>query len=748
MTRLPRWLALLTLSAAAAAAADLTAEVDPWIGTATANPTAGPKSAVGDVFPGAIVPRGMVEWSPDTPSNLPGGYLYSDHAIKGFSLRHFSGRGCDAEQDFAFLPLTAPPSAPPSEANRRLEVGFDHRDEAGSPGFYGVKLADGIQVGLTATARTGMASFEFPAGSSPTVLIDGASSITGATERTAIRVVGSDGVEGWATARVGCGKELYTLYFSARFDRPFARADAWTGEAYTPGVKAGQGKRCGVRLTFDPAQGMKVQAKIGLSFVSVANAEANLAAENAGWSFAETRARAQAAWNERLGQIAVDGGTAAQRRAFYTAVYHVYFHPNVCSDVNGDYLGMDGKVHQVEAGHAQYENIPGWDCYRSAMPLAAVLQPKETSDIMASLLRWADQGGGGLPRWQQANHNTAGMVGDGPVIMLAAAHAFGADGFDAHQALADAERDAGAAGTKSDGHTVRDALAEYQKLGYVPGRVSVTQEYASADFAVSRLAAALGDSAAEAKFRAQSNGWPVLYNRQFGVLLPKNADGAWTAGGSAASHKGFTEGSAAQYVWMVPFDLPRLFQLMGGEAEAVKRLDVFFTKLNESAKGNGLYANMGNEPDEIAPWVYDFAGVPAKTQAIVRRIQNELFTDKPNGLPGNDDAGAMSSWLVFADLGLYPAIPGEGGFVVGSPLFARATVHLPRGDLVITGNGAATDAPYVQSLSLNGSPWTSTWIPWSKLSGGAKLDFALGPGASDWGKGAEHAPPQFPAPQR
>jgi predicted alpha-1,2-mannosidase len=717
----------------------LTKFVDPFIGTAPGGDRFGFNGNTGDVFPGAVVPRGMLQWSPDTPSPLPGGYYYPDSAIKGFSVRHFSGRGCVAWQDFAFMPHIGAINTPPAKSNGFYGVTFEHKNESASPGFYSVRLDNRVTAEFTVTRRTGMGRFTFPRVKDATMLVNAGSSARGASEKTSITIVGKNKIQGYATARVGCGKELYTIYMVARFDRPFRKTAVWKDSSIDARALTSDGPNVGAILTFDATKNRIVKAKVGISFVSIENAEANLSAEDPGWNFEGIKAAANQAWNRVLNKIIVDGGTRSQKRTFYTALYHCFFHPNVFSDVNGEYRGMDGGVHRTAEGRLQYENIPGWDIYRSATALTALLAPDEESDVMQSLINDAQQGGGGLPRWEQANRNSGGMVGDGSVIMLATAYSYGATHFNTTDALTAMDLNAGKVGTTSDGNLVRKELAEYVQLGYVPGSASITLEYASADFALSQYAKAMGDTARYVQYLERSRTWKKLFNTANGLIQPRNPDGSWVSEVGPSTTAGYTEGSAGQYVWLVPFDMGGLIDLMGGDSVAVRRLDEYFTKINDGPRSQ--YAFMGNEPCEGNPWAYSFAGASSKTQDVVRRIQIELFKDSPNGLPGNDDAGALSSWYVFSALGLYPAIPGVGGFALNSPLFERATIRFGNGKTItVQCNKNPALNHYIQGMSVDGSSMTQAWLPFNLLRNGAKLDFKLGPDPSSWGS---VPPPSF-----
>ena len=544
---------------------------------------------------------------------------------------------------------------------------------------------------------------------------------------------------GYHVGKIGGGDRAYTLYFAAQFDRPFQSAKTWMAGAIDDATRA-RGKSCGAILTFDTATNPAVQVRVGISYVSVANAKANLAAENPAWNFSTIRQKANAAWNAILNRVQIAGGTDEQRHTFYTALYHCFLQPNWLEDGNGEYPGMDDKF----TGSTQAAiNTKTSRLGTTGAPTRRSSRFWRRTKAATSRNRWSitrcrtrafEKMAAACRAGEQVNRNSGGMVGDGDDAIISSAYAFGARRFDAKAALAAMDKGASEPGTTSDGAQVREGLKDYLALGYVPGEASVTLEYCNNDFALAQFARALGDTNACAVYLNRAQNWTNLFDDATGWIRPRNADGAWMANFSAASSKGFVEGTAAQYVWMVNFDLPGLIDKMGGNDKAVQRLDHFFTKLN-SSPFSGDTAYMGNEPCEEAPWIYDFAGAPAHTQEVVRRIQSELFTGHPNGLPGNDDAGALSSWYVFSALGLYPEIPGVAGFVVGSPLFPEATIHLENGSAIrILGQGASSARPYVQSLELDGQACVSPWISWSALANGAALNFNLGDRPSPWGK--------------
>jgi len=730
-------------------------EVDPLIGTGP-NPLIkiGWAWDTGNVFPGAVCPRGMIAWSPDTThqNRISGGYWYPDEKIEDFSLTHFSGRGVPCLKDVAFLPVPGELDAAESPGKdwERYAASFSHHNEEAAPGYYRVEFDNKVRTELTVTPRTGLARFDFGNARAASVLIRANGEIT---------VRGSE-ASGYAQAKIPKSNRPYRVYFAAEFNRPFLRARTWSGDRVGDEATA-LGPNSGAILSFEQGPGTSgvpplaadaftVLLRVGLSYTSLANARDNLARESEGWDLAATRRKAEMSWDRELGRIQIGGGTPEERKIFYTALYHCWMHPNLLDDANGQYLGMDERVHAVAPGHHQYQNIPAWDQHRSHTALLAILAPAESSDVVQSLVNYAVQDasvrpeGGGLPRWEQVNHNSGGMVGDGDDSLIATAYAFGATDFDARRALKAMDQGASRPGTTSDGVKVRAGLAAYQANGYVPDEASVTLEYCSDDFALSQFARGIGDPEKAGRYLGRAQNWKNLFDPGTGYLRPRRTGGAWLEPFSPASGAGFIEGTAGQYFWMVNFDLRGLIDKMGGNEAAIARLDRLFTQTNGGLRTE--YAYMGNETCEELPWVYDFAGAPARTQAMVRRIQRELFHADPGGLPGNDDAGAMSSWLVLSALGLYPEIPGVGGLVVGSPVFPRASLRLESGKTIeIIGENAAADRPYIQAVRLNGRLWPSPWIPWSALASGGRLAFELGPQPAAWGESPEQAPPSFDA---
>jgi predicted alpha-1,2-mannosidase len=684
----------------------------------------------GNTFPGATLPFGMVQWSPDTSRDA--WYFYGQKAILGFSMTHISGAGCSLYGDFGVLPVSGELKSSPGQDLKAYAAEFDHAKEETHPGYYAVTLASGVRVELTTAERAGIARFTFPEGTPARLLVNAGSS--SAVDESSIELSGSDGYAGWARAGHFCGSDShYKIYTAGRFNKPFTKTAAWQDDSVSADGKSAHGKKSGVWLDFGNAH--EVLLKVGVSFVGEDGARANLAGEIAGWDFDAVHTRAKTTWTAFLNRFAVEGGTEDQRKIFYTGVYHDFLSPNVFSDADGRYMGFDGKVHTVAGKQkAQYANFSDWDIYRNTVQLQALFEPERASDMMQSLVNDAEQGGQ-LPRWEAANDVTYVMNGDSPVPVIASSYAFGARNFDAEAALKWMVK----AATDTQDNKERPFLDDYLKLGYVPvdkdaSAVSRTLEYASDDFAIAQLAKALGHHDIEERFLKQSENWKTLLDPETKWIRPRNSDRTWLKGFDAekslpkrgnvpvpTDQMGYEEGNTYQYSFMIPFDYPALFDAMGGVDKVTPRLDHFFEKLR--CWGQPCY-NIENEPDFVVPYAYVWAGQPWKTQEVVTRIAKETFAATPKGIPGNDDLGATSGVYVWDALGMYPAVPGVGAVVLGTPMFTKATLKLANGrTLEITREG---DGFYVSHVKLNGAAYPSDWLPMARTHTGLnRLEFTV-----------------------
>jgi predicted alpha-1,2-mannosidase len=740
----------------------------------------------GHNFPGAALPFGMVQWSPDTTPadrNGRGSYDYRDSHVKGFSLTHLSGAGCSLYGDFPFLPTTEPIDSSPATSGEgldgRFQPGFSHARESGRPGYYSVRLnpvggAD-IDVELSATTRTGIARFTFPRNPHASVLIDAGGSAQPDDFASVQLDPGNREIDGTASSGLFCGQRpRYRVYVAAVFDRPFATYGAWEGSSLHPEATAAADSTAppanprtsaaaGAYATFDTRRNPTVLARVGVSFVSVEDARANLAAEDPGLSFGAVADRAEAAWNRSLGRIHVSGGTPRQVATFYTALYRALLAPRTFSDVGGAYIGMDGLLHRA-VGRVQYADFSAWDTYRTQIQLLSILAPRRAGQMVRSLLADAAESGC-LPRWPYANGQSMTMVGDSADPLIASAAAFGATGFDRRAALEAMLRGADGECRSANGEYVeRQGLLPYLARGYVPfdldtnvrnsnsiygspdavwGSAATSLEYAIDDFAIAQLAARrLHDLPTYRRFMQRSGNWRKLFDRAGGQIEPRYENGSFPADYDNLHGGGFVEGDSAQYTWMVPHDPAGLFGAMGGRVRASDRLMRFLRRLNGGAGATHTdHALLGNEPTLHTPWLFDWSGRPYQTQATVRRARR-LFSPAPDGYPGNDDLGTLSSWYVFAALGIYPEVPGSGVLAISSPLFRRAGVALPHGRRLIV--SATGRGPYIRGLTLNGHGHGRPWTTWCAISRGARLAFSLSRKPNRrWGAARSAAPPSY-----
>ena len=716
-----------------------TSLVDTFVGT-SGTQIGGPI----DTFPGADLPFGMMQWSPDTPSqNAGGGYEYKDNHITGFSMTHLSGPGCSVFGDFAVLPIAGSVPADPTTA----KAAFSHASEESAPGWYAVSLGSpAVRAELSVTQRTGLARFTFPATSEANIIVNAASNQAGVTAST-VQVDNASEISGSASSGFFCGMpNRYNVYFVAQFDRPIRRSNVWRS-----------GPASAISLNFDATQLRQVRMKVGISFVSVAEARANLAAENRGWDVIAVRDRATDAWNDVLRRIAITGGTTAQQRTFYTALYHTLLHPNIMDDADGSYSGYDNRVHRVQPGHHEYANYSDWDIYRTEAPLLGLIAPDETSDMLQSLVD-AYQQEGWLPRWPVLGGPSSVMGGDSVDPVIAGAYAFGARNFDKRTAVAAMVKGATSVAPPpaQDWYYERwELLDDYVQRGYVvnthttsvspvPNGASETLEYALDDFAIARMAEDVREPAIAATFARRASNWETLFNTATGWIAPRDADGAFmNTALTENGQSGFQEGNAAQYTSMVPQDLRDLFAGMGGRDAAAAKLDAFFTQLN--AGQDKPYAWLGNEPSIGTPWAYLSAGEPWKAQAILHEAMTTLYGDTPDGIPGNDDLGTMSAWYVWCAMGLYPQEPAVRYLDVGAPMFESVRVASPDGTTIDIHAPHPSNAYYVQQLRVDGSGSNRSWIalPYRRH---VMLDITLGETPNTrWATAAGDAPPSYAA---
>ena len=652
----------------------------------------------GYLYPGATYPYGMVQFTPSYFSKR-----------SGFVINQLSGGGCEHMGNFPTFPVKGKlKMSPDNILNYRINIS----EEKGHAGYYEAMVQEDIKAKLTVTERTGMASYEYPADQQyGTVIIGGGISAT-PIEQAAIVITAPNKCEGYAEGGNFCGlRTPYKVYFVAEFDTDALESGTWKRNELKPNTTFAEGEYSGVYFTFDVNKKKNIQYKIGVSYVSVENARENLKAENTGWDFLQIQNQAESKWNHYLGKIEVEGTNPDRTTQFYTHLYRSFIHPNVCSDVNGEYMGADFKVHKSRSKH--YTSFSNWDTYRTQIQLLSILDPEVVSDIVISHQLFAEEAGGAFPRWVMANIETGVMQGDPTPILISNAYAFGARNYDPKPIFKTMRKGAEEPGAMSQEVEARPGLKQYLDKGYY--NASIQLEYTSADFAIAQFALhAVGDEFASWRYFHFARSWKNLYNPETGWLQSRNPDGSWKP-----LTEDFRESTYKNYFWMVPYDIAGLIEIIGGKAAAEKRLDEFFTRLD--AGYNDAWFASGNEPSFHIPWIYNWVGTPYKAQEIINRVLNEQYSSKIDGLPGNDDLGTMGAWYVFACIGLYPEIPGVGGFTVNTPIFSSVKVHLKKGDMVI--KGGSEKNIYIKSMKLNGKPYDSTWIDWDQLNNGATIEY-------------------------
>ena len=686
----------------------------------------------GNDFPGADMPFGMVQWSPDTNNRSSGGnYSYGDNQLRGYALTHIAGPGCDAMGDDPIMPMVG---GAPGNVNGTM-TSYSHNGETANAGYYaGITGSPSIKTELTVTQRSGMARFTYPATNQADILIKLRDSESqNGTDPSAATIVSSTEVIGDTTSGHFCGDSAtYTVHFDLVFDHPFTSSQI---------LGSGGAGPDGIFLSFDTTSNQTLQAKIGVSFVSDANAKQNWQTENPNWDFDTVHNAAHAAWNTLLTKIEIAGGTSSQQQLFYSELYHVLLHPNVVSDVTGQFMGYDHQVHTLASGQmAHYENFSGWDIEHAQAALSALVAPQQSGDMAQSLVQAYDEMGE-IPQWGFMNSRNGVMIGDSADIEIAHYYAFGAHNFDTQAALTDLLHQA------STSNDMRQNTSAEDQYGYIPddpnspsNNPSQLIEYTQDDFALSRLAQALGDTSDATRLVNRANNWKNIFDPSTDLLSPRQADGSFIhVSGDNSSF--YTEGTAAQYRFQVPFNQPAEASMIGGNSATNALLDSYFQSFDGS---NPNQSYLANEFDLGQPWFYNWTGEPSHTQEVVHRMLNTLYGDDPGTFPNNDDLGTMSSQYVWGMMGFYPVTPGSADVAFDSPEFTTVVVHLASGNTITVNAPQANGSNfYVQSLNVNGSPSTQTWLPASAFTTGATLDFTLGSSASSWGTGPNDAPPSY-----
>ncbi|MBO1363443.1 GH92 family glycosyl hydrolase [Prevotella sp. A2931] len=736
---------LLTLRASMASAQQPVDYVDPFIGTTNFSVC----------NPGAVLPHGLMSV---VPFNVMGSdlnqydkdgrwwsapYEYNNKFFTGFAHVTMSGVGCPELGTLLTMPTTG-----------RLDVdyrnyGSEYRDEQATPGYYALTLKKyGVRAETSATLRSAIERYTFPKGRANILLNvgDGLSNESGGM----VRRVSDTEIEGFRLLGTFCynAQAVFPIYFVMRVNKRPQTAGYWKKQPKFTGVKAQwdkdngryklyesynremAGNEVGYYFSYDCQEGEQIEVRMGVSFVSTANARENLDAEQQGLSFADIRQKARQTWEETLNRVTVEGGTEAQKRVFYTALYHSQLHPNILQDVNGQYPEMENGRTGHTTGN-RYTVFSLWDTYRNVAQLETLLYPDRQLDMVRSMIAMYKEWGW-MPKWELFGRETWTMEGDPAIPFIADTYLRGLRDFDITAAYEAFSRSANLPGKDNK---MRPDIDPYLSKGYVPmgvyaadesgdNSVSHALEYYIADYALSRLAKALGKEADARKYYARSLGYKHYYSKESGTLRPLMKDGSFLspfnpeAGADFSNAPGFHEGSAWNYTFCVPYDVKRLARLMGGDRKFVNKLQMVFDK--------GLY-DPANEPDIAYPYLFSyFKGEEWRTQKEVSRLLAKYFTDKPDGIPGNDDCGTMSAWAIFSMMGLYPDCPGSPHYTLTTPTFDRITLHLdkryyPQGDLVIETRRSAPDQVTIKKMTLGGKPLNSYRVNHNELMKGKKL---------------------------
>lgn len=712
----------------------LTALVDPFVGTGGIG-----FNDIGSAFPGPQRPFGMIRPSPDSSgeTGAPGflhcsGFYYDDPYVTGFSHARMHGTGIVDYSSVALMPIGAmDPSFTRQEASRSR---FVEGSREASPGYFALTLERGnVRAELTSTERVALHRYRFETGAPQGMLIDaghrigdGVSIVDAAVaiDAAAREVSGFTHFTGGYSGRFGG----MPVYFVARFNRDFVEHGVWQGDTLNTDMTSATGAQSGAWVTFDPAGGDTVIAEVAISFVDLAGARANLDAESASFDFDRVREESEAAWEAMLARARIEARTDEDIRRFYTALYHSLLMPTLAMDADGRYRGLDGAVHSAD-GFRYYTDFSLWDTFRTLHPLLTLLYPEAQLDMLRSLVAMA-QDGGAMPRWPLGIGYTGGMVGDPAAMVFADSWAKGLRDVDLRTAYDALRRSAD--GVASERFEGRGNAEVYATLGYVPieaggGSTSKTLEFAYADWALSRLADALGESADAARYAARAESWRNAWDPARGFFIGRHEDATFEASFREGYWEPYyTEGNARQYVWYVPFDLDGLADAMGGRSVLLDRLRAFFDA-SQRERRNALppqYYWHGNEPDIHAAFIFSALGEPAESARISRWIARTMYGDGPRGLPGNDDGGTMSAWLVFASLGLFP-IAGEDDYLLGSPIVTHAELAIGDGVFVVDAPESSDRAPYVGEARVDGAVLSDPRVAHSAIRAGSRLELDM-----------------------
>ena len=722
---------------------DYASYVNPFIGT----------GGHGHTYPGAVVPNGMIQPSPDTRIyewDACSGYYYEDTTINGFSHTHVSGTGCADYGDVLLMPTVGKQEYHPMGAKGQQMAycsAFSHDNEVAQPGYYSVLLERyNVKAELTATKRAAIHRYTFPEAEDAGFILDFDYSIERQTnEEMKIEVISDTEIRGHKKTVYWAFDQYINFY--AKFSKPF------TYTLVTDSVALEEGgpllPTAKVLLQFPTAQNEEVLVKVGVSAVDMDGARKNVEAEIPGWDFDGVRSAARQAWNDYLSKIDIRTQNADQRTMFYTALYHTGLQPNLFTDADGRYFGMDLKPHQGSVDEPVYTIFSLWDTFRAYHPLMTIIDPELNEAFIRSLIQ-KEKEGGVFPMWELAGNYTGTMIGYHAASLIADSYAKGYRNFDVKEAyracLRTAEYDTTGIITHPRvlPHLMPQAKYWKNKIGYVPcdkdnESVAKALEYAYDDWCISQLAEAMGDEPNRTKYAAFAEGYKVYFDPSTRFMRGLDSEGNWRTSFNprASTHRNddYCEGTAWQWTWFVPHDVDSLVELMGGRDAFIGKLDSLFVA-DSSLEGEsvsvdisgliGQYAH-GNEPSHHIAHLYNYVGQPYKTQALVDSVLHTLYFNEPNGLSGNEDCGQMSAWYVLNAMGFYQVCPGKPVYSIGRPLFDEAAIRLQNGNtFTIIAHNNSRDNKYVRKIILNGEELAAPFFNHQDIVNGGTLELTMG----------------------
>jgi len=711
--------------------------VNPFVGTADH----------GHTYPGATLPHGMVQLSPDggtTGWDWCSGYHYSDSSIIGFSHTHLSGTGCADFGDILLMPTTGELQTEPGtkeNPDSGYRSRFSHANEIATPGYYSVLLDDHkITAELTVTKRAGFHKYTYPKASQAHIIIDLIHGIEDKTSDAEIRIIDSKTIEGYRRSS-GWAKN-HCVYFHAEFSKPFQTFGVVENSIAEIGKTSARGSTVKGFVSFSTASNEAVLVKVGISHTSVEGSRKNLKTEIPHWNFKQVRKQAKHEWEKSLASIAIETKNLKNKKVFYTALYHALLSPNTLSDVDGTYIGMDNSLHTSTSGD-MYSVFSLWDTFRAENPLFTLIEKEKAGEMIQSLLAKYDEQGL-LPVWELASNETGTMIGNHAIPVIVDAYIKGIRNFDAEKAFE---------AIKKSAMQQHHGLEFYNKMGYIPSdleneSVSKNLEYAYDDWCVAIMAKALGKEEDFNYFIERAKNYANVFDPSTSLMRPKK-NGKWLEPFDPYSVSGnYTEANAWQYSFFVPHDVSGLIRLMGGDDRFIAKLNELFTtdskltgRVQPDISGSiGQYAH-GNEPSHHMAYLYSYAGAPWKTQEMVHQIVSTLYSDKPDGLCGNEDCGQLSAWYVLSAIGFYPVCPGDGTYAIGSPLFEKTTISTGgKRPFTVVAQNISEKNIFVQSAQLNGKEYPFSSIHHSTIQEGGNLVLIMGSTPSSWGSTVSHRP--------